>query len=113
MFVYLLRSSRKMYIGATVDLERRLRQHNGEVKGGAKATRGRKWKRVAYISGFPNWKTTLAFEWKWKQLSRKQKAPPLTKQFEALHILLGLYKPTSHAIPFCQWKSEPIIHFEL
>ena len=113
MFVYLLRSNRRMYIGATVDLDRRLRQHNGDIKGGAKSTRGRNWKRVVYISGFPDWKTTLAFEWKWKQLSRKQKAPPGKKQFEALHLLLGLYKPTSHAIPFCKWDSEPIIHIEL
>jgi len=113
MFVYLLQSKQKMYIGATVDLERRLRQHNGDVKGGAKATRGRIWKRVAYVSGFPDWKTTLAFEWRWKQLSRKQKYPPVRKQLEALHILLGLYRPTSHAIPFCKWKTDPIIHIEL
>ena len=39
MFVYMLESSDgATYIGATVDLNRRLRQHNGEIKGGAKRT---------------------------------------------------------------------------
>ena len=38
-FVYLLVSSDSgTYVGATVDLNRRLRQHNKEIKGGAKYT---------------------------------------------------------------------------
>ena len=38
-YVYLLEStSHATYVGATVDLEHRLRQHNGEIKGGASAT---------------------------------------------------------------------------
>jgi len=41
-FVYLLLSSatrgQQTYIGATVDLDHRLRQHNKEIKGGAHAT---------------------------------------------------------------------------
>jgi len=38
-FVYLLVSSdNATYVGATVDIERRLRQHNKEIKGGAHAT---------------------------------------------------------------------------
>jgi predicted GIY-YIG superfamily endonuclease len=39
-YVYLLvaSSSGNTYVGATVNLDHRLRQHNGEIKGGAKAT---------------------------------------------------------------------------
>ena len=38
-YVYLLKSTKgTTYVGATVNLERRLRQHNKELVGGAKAT---------------------------------------------------------------------------
>ena len=38
-YVYLLVSTNgNTYVGATVDLTRRLRQHNKEIKGGAHAT---------------------------------------------------------------------------
>ncbi len=44
-FVYVLGSRRKndcrTYVGWTIDLERRLQQHNAGV--GARSTRGRKW----------------------------------------------------------------------
>ncbi len=76
-YVYLLVSSKgNTYVGATVDLERRLRQHNKEIKGGAHATgikvaQGETWTRAAHVSGFPDWQATLQFEWRWKQISRK------------------------------------------
>jgi len=59
-FVYLLVSTNgNTYVGATVDLERRLRQHNKEIKGGAHATgmkvaKGETWERAGHVSGFPN-----------------------------------------------------------
>ena len=34
MYCYFLRSENRTYNGYTVDLKRRLRQHNGELKGG-------------------------------------------------------------------------------
>ena len=61
------------YIGATVDLERRLAQHNGEKSGGAKAT-GRRpgtWYRVCHVSGFVDNHEALSFEWHWKRFSKK------------------------------------------
>lgn len=78
-FVYLLLSSpnrNATYVGATVDLDRRLRQHNKEITGGAHATgikvaKGETWIRVAHIEGFPDWQSALQFEWRWKQLTRK------------------------------------------
>ena len=76
-YVYLLVSTNgNTYVGATKDLNRRLRQHNKEIKGGAHATgikvsQGELWTRAAHISGFPDWQAALQFEWRWKQLSRK------------------------------------------
>ena len=75
-YVYLLVSSDDAtYVGATVDLDRRLRQHNKEIKGGAHATsakvlKGETWVRACHVSGFPDWQAALQFEWRWKQISR-------------------------------------------
>ena len=54
------------YVGATVNLARRLRQHNGEIKGGAKYTRlGAKgsWSVVFTVEGFREQREALQFEW--------------------------------------------------
>jgi len=111
MFVYLLQSTIDLtYIGATVYLERRLRQHNGELVGGAKATKGQVWKRICYVSGFPTWNDTLKFEWRWKKLSTKQKGSPLERRRAALAYLLTLDRSTKTALPFAEWA--PTIHWE-
>lgn len=54
--VYVLRSvpePRRTYCGVTNDFAHRLRQHNGELAGGAAATHsGRPWKPWALMTGF-------------------------------------------------------------
>lgn len=52
--VYLLKSSshNRTYVGSTIDLERRLNQHNQVLKGGAKFTRGDRWDLVYCLEGF-------------------------------------------------------------
>jgi predicted GIY-YIG superfamily endonuclease len=119
-YVYLLVSSNgNTYIGATVDLDRRLRQHNKEIKGGAHATgvkvaQGEIWTRAAHVSGFPDWQATLQFEWRWKQLSRKLplKMFPLERRMLALKGLLELPQSTSKAKPYSEWPSPPEVHVE-
>ena len=114
-YVYLLEcSDRSTYIGATVDLDHRLRQHNKEIKGGAVATsrkvsQGKIWKRVCHVEGFPTWQSALQFEWAWKFQSRKlsQQLLPLERRKKALEILLSLERPTSKAIAYTEWE-EPI-----
>lgn len=64
-YVYLIRSKifNKFYIGYTTNIKKRLRQHNGEISGGAKKTqRHRPWEYVLYITGFPYEKTALQYE---------------------------------------------------
>ena len=66
-YVYLLTSTttNRTYIGYTIDPHRRLRQHNGEIKGGAKATRnGRPWKLMVAVTGFPSKTLALQYEWR-------------------------------------------------
>ena len=120
-YVYLLVSSTtgNTYVGATVNLERRLRQHNGEISGGARRTtsrvaKGETWTRAAYVSGFPDWTAALQFEWRWKQLSRKLSgtATPLEKRMQALDQLLALERSTTKAVPYADWPTPPQVHRE-
>lgn len=66
---YILRSknpahARKTYVGKTNDLFRRLRQHNGEIKGGAKYTSGKgPWEPFIVVKGFQYEHECLQFEW--------------------------------------------------
>jgi predicted GIY-YIG superfamily endonuclease len=122
-FVYLLVSCDKKstYVGASVDVDHRLRQHNGELAGGARATKTKlplgKWERVLYVSNFPTWQAALQFEWRWKQITRKtktggKKTTPVVRRLIALHTLLGLTQSTSKAVPYEEWENPPLIHYE-
>lgn len=81
------------YIGATVDVDRRLRQHRCELSGGAKATRarvsaGETWRRYCYVGPF-NKHDALSFEWHWKHKSKKQHGGALERRIAALNMLLA------------------------
>ncbi len=119
-FVYCLQSSiGETYIGATVDVERRLRQHNCELAGGARRTgtavaAGCTWQRICHVAGFPDWQSALQFEWRWKQLSRKLSPSlrPIERRIHALKKLLELDRPTSKAKMYSEWASPPEIIWE-
>ena len=63
-YVYVITNNNKSYVGSTNNLKRRLRQHNQEIKGGAKYTTscGSGWKYKIIIGTFDH-KTALSFEW--------------------------------------------------
>ena len=120
-FVYLLVStSGATYVGATVDLDHRLRQHNKEIKGGAMATsakvvRGETWTRHCHVSGFPTWQAALQFEWRWKQIHRKLPrggCTPLENRMKALDMLLSLERPTTKAMAYSEWSEPPTVHMD-
>jgi structure-specific endonuclease subunit SLX1 len=119
-YVYLLTSTdNSTYVGATVNLDKRLRQHNKIIKGGAHATSikvnaGQSWQLACYVEGFPDWQAALQFEWRWKQLSRKlsNKLFPLKRRMLALNELLSLTSSTSKATPYSDWITPPNIVFE-
>ena len=117
-FVYFIKSTNgSSYIGATVDLEKRIRQHNKEIKGGATATsvkvsQGESWSYHCHVENFPTWQSALQFEWRWKQISRQiqKKNPkqiPCERRIEALTMLLELDKPTSKAELYSTWDTPP------
>jgi predicted GIY-YIG superfamily endonuclease len=71
-YVYMIRSGSKVYVGATTDTKRRLRQHNGKLSGGSSYTRGTgDWRYEAIVSGFRTWREALQFEWALKHCIRK------------------------------------------
>ena len=69
--VYLLKNENKSYIGYTNNFKRRLRQHNGELKGGAKYTTANKgenlWEPICIVDGFEDKCEAMRCEWKWKR----------------------------------------------
>lgn len=126
-FVYLLHcTDGSTYVGATVDPIHRLRQHRGEIKGGAHATtmkikRGHTWSRVLLVEGFPDWPAALQFEWAFKYYSRKylKIRNPLERRMRGLYDILHMERPTSKAIPYSAWPMDlsnniqgPQIHWE-
>ena len=119
-YVYFIESSNGYtYIGATVNLDKRIRQHNKEISGGAVATsnmveKGEIWSYYCYVENFPSYNEALKFEWRWKQISRaiQKKKPfmkPREKRIEALNQLLNLDKPTSKAMLYSEWERPPNI----
>ena len=119
-YVYFIESSNGYtYIGATVNLDKRIRQHNKEISGGAVATtnmveKGEIWSYYCYVENFPSYNEALKFEWRWKQISRiiQKKKPfmkPREKRIEALNQLLNLDKPTSKAMLYSEWEKPPNI----
>ena len=63
----------RTYAGSTNNLTRRLRQHNGELVGGAKATRGFAPCQLLFVvRGFgPDQRAALRVEWRLKPHGRK------------------------------------------
>ena len=72
-YCYILRNNLEQYKnntynGSTNRPDRRIRQHNEEIKGGARATHGKGggWVYCAMLSGFPDHINCLSAEWRMK-----------------------------------------------
>jgi structure-specific endonuclease subunit SLX1 len=113
-FCYCLESETKTtYIGSTIDPDRRLRQHNRELVGGAKATgRSKGWKRICCVTGFPDERAALQFEWKWKHISKNLQGKPLEKRLKALELLLNSEQSTSSSQQFSTYDGPLCLFVE-
>lgn len=71
-FVYILKcSDNSLYCGYTVDLKKRLQNHNNKI--GAKYTRGRTPVELVYFEKLPDKSSALTREAKIKKLNRQKK----------------------------------------
>ena len=80
---YILRNTHPKYCnitynGSTNDMIRRLRQHNEEIVGGAKAThgKGQSWEVYALLTGFPDHVNALSCEWRIRNPTGKPHSKP-------------------------------------
>lgn len=90
--VYVLYSptARRSYVGATVNAPRRLRQHRGELVGGARATRvAGDWVFLAHVVGFATQHDALRFEWLLKRRGRRHtRGTPRERRLAAIASML-------------------------
>lgn len=91
--VYLLVNSQtgRTYIGSTTDPARRLRQHNKEIKGGARSTVSGApyWRLLLYVEGFLDRSSAC----RWEKLV-KSRATGQMKRYKALAELVDGCCPT-------------------
>ena len=66
-------ADKSVYAGVTTDLGRRVREHNGELFGGAKYTKHRRPVRLLNFWTFPDRSSASKAEAKFKKLKRAQK----------------------------------------
>lgn len=115
-YVYCLREKggNRTYVGYTVNPENRIRQHNGEKTGGAKATRGREWEFAFIISGFETSQNALQCEWRLKHpfgINKKGKYRGILGRLEGLeHCMKDEYWTNQSVISNADCSYT--IHFE-
>jgi predicted GIY-YIG superfamily endonuclease len=90
---YLIQNNEKTrtYVGATNNFDRRIRQHNQIIKGGAKATKGYQWSALIHVLGFITRTELLQFEWIWKHYKHVD-SKGLYRRIDILEKLLEMEK---------------------
>lgn len=80
----------KTYIGITNDLERRISQHNGITKGGAKCTRMySNWTYCIVLENFQTRGDAGSFETHWKNMNNKKSGMGF-KMSNLFHLLADM-----------------------
>tara|TARA_B100001093_G_C26222181_1_gene756629 strand:- start:78 stop:482 length:405 start_codon:yes stop_codon:yes gene_type:complete len=93
---YIIKNDNCTYAGVSPDPIRRLRQHNGEIKGGAKYTtsKGAGWKHVCLVKGFQDKIQCMQFEWAVKHVVPRN-AGGLVNRISKLYTVLNKAQWTS------------------
>jgi predicted GIY-YIG superfamily endonuclease len=93
--VYLIVCDNLYYIGMTNNFTRRIQQHNGILKGGAKFTKRKKdWNPILIIDGFTNKSEAMQCEWAFKN-RRGNNLKGIDGRIKHLQTLLNKNKWTS------------------
>tara|TARA_B100000795_G_scaffold263797_1_gene243436 strand:+ start:728 stop:1132 length:405 start_codon:yes stop_codon:yes gene_type:complete len=95
---YIIENRGYTYVGVSNNVEKRLRAHNGEIKGGAKYTTGKGpgWKHICLIHGFPTKIESMQFEWALKHV-KPRNAGGMINRIKKLKTLFFKTKWTSKA----------------
>ena len=97
---YIIFNDNYSYVGITNNLNKRIRQHNQIIKGGAKYTTlinsmmKTNWNYACYVDGFKNKIDALRFEWALKHVKPKNKTG-IINRMDKLITLLNKDKWTS------------------
>jgi predicted GIY-YIG superfamily endonuclease len=111
-YCYILRNKLEQfknntYNGSTNNPMRRLRQHNEEIKGGARATHGKggAWEICAMLSGFPDHINALSCEWRMKCPSGKP-----GKREAKYQRVKGRISSLNDILPLERWTGKCIVN---
>ncbi len=107
--VYLLQSTVnpiRTYCGITNNRAKRIRQHNGEIVGGARFTRkDRPWRMVAILNGFETLSEAAKFEWSMHHPGKRR----LRKPYIRLHGRLNCMNQLLQSEPWIgRWNNDPL-----
>lgn len=105
MYCYILRNGLSTYVGFTVDPFRRIRQHNGEIKGGARRTSrvGKGWELMCLIGGLTDQVNALQLEWR---LKKPENGKNMNKYRTPDGRMLGLL----HVMKLDKWTGNSVIN---
>lgn len=110
---YIIFNDNYSYVGITNNLKKRIRQHNGEIKGGAKYTSlindslATNWNYACYVDGFKTKNDALKFEWALKHIKPKYKTGIINRIYKLI-ILLNKEKWTKSSPSSLNYKLEVV-----
>lgn len=108
---YLLRNTQEThkthtYNGSTNNLKRRIRQHNGNITGGARQTSrvSGGWEYYCIMCGFPDKINALQCEWRWKHPTGS--SGKRTSKYSGVH---GRISGLNLVLPADRWTNQSMV----
>jgi predicted GIY-YIG superfamily endonuclease len=109
-YVYALTDSsgRLSYAGVTINLKRRLRQHNRLIGGGARSTgRGQDWCYLFVVKGLPSGRVARQLEWRLHRRTKEGRAEQLRRALLLERFTTGAPPTSTLALTVC-WGADRV-----